>query len=73
MGNYIQVDVDLDDVLDSIPDEALTKELKSRHGANRAIPLIVARQTLVEAADLFRKMGRLDLAFKLDEIKEDFL
>lgn len=79
---YIEVYVDTDDVLKDISDEDLKSEINSRQsksdkgigaGPNWSIPQRVAKYTLEEAADIFRKQGRYDLAFKLEEIRTDFV
>jgi hypothetical protein len=79
---YISVHVDVEDVLDDLSDEDLRRELvrraqrkgsQSNHSADYAIPNKVARYTLEEASDILRKQGRYDLAFKLEEIREDFV
>jgi hypothetical protein len=79
---YVSVHVDAEDVLCDISTEDLRKELHSRSrkngdyvgsSADYRIPLQVAKYTLDEAAAIFRKEGRTDLAFKLDEIKCDFV
>lgn len=79
---YVNVHVDASEVLDDLGDEELEAELvrrRQRKGAkgnspgDYAIPQKAARYTLEEAADIFRKMGRTDLAFKLEEIRTDFV
>ncbi|OJW21218.1 MAG: hypothetical protein BGO49_24710 [Planctomycetales bacterium 71-10] len=79
---YVTVHVDSADVLDDLADDELRKELQRRaakktgtsaSAADYRIPAEVARSTLDEAANLLRKMERIDLAFKLDEINEDYI
>lgn len=79
---YVSVHVDASDVLDELSDRELEEELLARrrkagkigrYSADFAIPQKAARYTLEEAADIFRQMGRTDLAFKLEEIRTDFV
>ena len=79
---YVSVHIDPSEVLDALSDRELEEELLRRrrkiglpgsHPADYAIPQKAARSTLEEAADIFRKMGRNDLAFKLEEIRTDFV
>jgi TorA maturation chaperone TorD len=79
---YVSVYVDASDVIEDISTSDLEQELRSRrgnkgerspHSADYAISQKAARYTLEEAADIFRKMGRNDLAFKLEEIRTDFV
>lgn len=74
---YVQVRIDEDDVIEELSDSALLAECKRRKlsGADPdySIPATVAKYTLDEAAEIFRKTGRYDLAYKLDEIKVDFI
>lgn len=79
---YVRVHIDKEDILDDLTDDDLREELASRasskvrgsgYAADYRIPAKAAQTTVDEAAQIFRKMGRNDLAFKLDEIKVDFL
>lgn len=79
---YVNVYVEAEDILDDLSDRELEDELASRrqkagkprgHAADFSIPQKAARYTLEEAADIFRRMGRTDLAFKLEEIRTDFV
>lgn len=79
---YVNVNIDVSDVLDELSDAELLNELKRRNikknngtgfSADYFIPKEVARYTLEEAANIFRSGGRYDLAFKLDEINHDFV
>ena len=79
---YVNVHVDASEVLDDLSDRELEEELIRRRrkngqpgnsSADYAIPQKAARYTLEEAADIFRRMGRNDLAFKLEEIRTDFV
>ncbi len=79
---YVSVHVDTRDVLDDLSDRELEEEFVRRnqakgqlgaYSADYRIPQRAARYTLEEAADIFRRMGRTDLAFKLEEIRTDFV
>ncbi len=80
---YIEVQVDLEDYLDEISTQALVNELNNRRRkssglsnatqADFCIPLESARTTLDDSSMIMRKMGRIDLAYKLDEIRVDFV
>ena len=79
---YVSVHVDVEDVLPDASEAELLTELVSRrkkkgdHGSHLAdyrIPALTARQALDDASRVLRKQGRTDLAFKLDEIREDYL
>jgi hypothetical protein len=78
---YVNVHVDADEVLEDISESDLRAELARRalrkggsvNHADYQIPVPVARQALDDASQLLRKLGRVDLAFKLDEIREDYL
>ncbi|MHC5536843.1 hypothetical protein ACYOEI_01055 [Singulisphaera rosea] len=79
---YISVHVDASDVLDDLDEEEIKNYLRKRakrsgkdcgFGPNYTIPQREARYTLEEAADIFRAQGRMDLAFKLEEIRTDFV
>lgn len=79
---YVRVHIDPEDVLDEFSDDDLREELASRvrrHGktsgyaADHAIPAGVAHQALLDASDALRKAGRVDLAFKLDETRVDYI
>lgn len=81
---YVEVWVDAVDLSD-FSDDDLRAELATRRDRNAlrgraglseadySIPKIAARETLNEAADEFRKAGKVSLAFKLEEIREDFV
>lgn len=76
---YLNVHVDESDMLDELSDDALIREVKHRKlsgagiGPNYTIPQKVARDAIIEAADTLRNMGKLSLAFKLDEMRVDFV
>jgi hypothetical protein len=79
---YVRVHVDAEDILEDLSDQELRDELSRRqrkngkgnyHSADFSIPQQVAKYTLDEASGILRKQGRVDLAFKLDEIKVDFV
>ena len=78
---YVNVHVDADEVLEDLSDSELRSELarraarsgKSGCSADYRIPEGAARQALDDASQVLRKLGRVDLAFKLDEIREDYL
>jgi len=78
---YVSVHVDAEDVLEDLSEQDLRDELARRankkgrqyHSANFMIPQPVAIYTLNEAADILRKQGRNDLAFKLEEVREDYV
>lgn len=78
---YVEVYVDTDDCLRDVSEEELRKELDSRMrkdgrggwGTHFGIPAGEARAALDEAATYFRKIGKHALAFKMDEIAEDYV
>jgi hypothetical protein len=80
---HVSVYVDLEDVLDEVSDQDLRDELVRREkrkgkigspfSADHMIPQQVARCTLDEASDILRKQGRTDLAYKLDEVRVDYV
>lgn len=77
---YVRVRIDVDDVLDELSDDDLREELASRMGrkgsgnmADYTIPIGVALDTMLAASDALRKAGRVDLAFKLDETRVDYI
>lgn len=62
--------------VDSMSTQELEQEISKRREGDRddyGIPLASARDTLIESSDYFRKIGRVDLAYKLDEVREDYL
>lgn len=70
--------IEADELFEDISDKELIAELDSRHvpynrDVNHCIPLEVAAETCEEAARILRKLGRVDLAFKLDETRNDYL
>lgn len=83
---HVSVWVDAEDCLADLTTSDLQEELKSRAEKGKAqkhhssnfqadyrIPAPVARETLDEVAHILRKANRFDLAFKCDEIREDFI
>lgn len=79
---YISVHVDTESVLGDLDEDDikayLIKKAKRNGkdygvGPNYSIPQKEARYTLEEAADILRKQGRADLAFKLEEVRTDFV
>lgn len=75
---YVSVYVDASDVLDDLDIDEIRSYLtknggRSGNGADYSIPQKSARYTLEQAADIFRAQGRMDLAFKLEEIRTDFV
>lgn len=71
---YVSVHVDVCDILDELSDEDLLKECESRKlSVGNCIPRREARQSCIDASDFLQKMGRIDLAHRLDEIKSDYL
>ena len=78
---YVSVHIDTEDVIGDLTDEQLREELGrrarnkggSRHAADYAIPIGAARYALNEASDVLRKQGRNDLAYKLEEVREDYV
>ena len=76
---YLNVYVDAEDVLEDCSTEDLKAELLRRrlrvdtNPAATCIPVPTAREALDNASRVLRKQGRTDLAFKLDEIREDYL
>lgn len=79
---YVQVWVDAEDVVEELSESELRDELARRSGnrgersgnsADYRIPDKVAEVTLDDASQVLRKLGRVDLAYKLDEIRVDFL
>lgn len=79
---YIEVWVDAADI-DDYTDEELRDELDKRKakkagqqvnfGPDHRIPEKEAKHTLEQASDIFRRDGRYDIAFRLEEIKHDFV
>lgn len=72
------VHIDICDYLDELSDEQLQAELDSRkkyklEERKAFIKLPDAEIAIIEAADFCRAKGRIDLGFKLDEIRNDFL
>jgi len=72
------VHIDVSDYLDELSDKELQAELDSRkkyklQKANALIKFPDAKVAIVEAADFCRANSRVDLGFKLDEIKNDYL
>ena len=49
------------------------ERLSTRDPADYRIPSSAAREALDDASRALRRQGRTDLAFKLDEIREDYL
>ena len=73
---YISVHVDLSDIFEDVSDADLLKECTRRKiGAygEMSIPAREARQSIIGSSDILRKMGRIDLAHRLDEIKTDYV
>ncbi len=79
---YVSVHVDAEDVLGDLTDEQLRDELNRRaarkqggggYSADYTIPRGAARHALNESSDMLRKQGRNDLAFKLEEVREDYV
>jgi hypothetical protein len=78
---FVEVWVDVPG-LDDFSDDELREELvarekrkgqRSNYGPDFRIPKVVAKETLDQAAQVFRRDGRHDIAFKLDEIRADFI
>jgi len=74
------VDFDVSDYLDELSEKELKQELDKRKRRRREliddsafIKLPDAKIAITEAADFCRTQGRIDLGFKLDEIKNDWL
>jgi hypothetical protein len=79
---YVSVDVDIEDVIDHLSDEDLRKELAKRMArkadyrhsmGDYSIPIGEAKAALEEVSLYFRRIGKIDLAFKMDEISEDYV
>lgn len=77
---YVRVHIDADDVLEELSDAEMREELarrSSRKGggslADFRIPAGVAKDAMEQAASLLRQIGRVDLAFKLDEARHDYV
>ena len=78
---YVSVHIDASEVLDDLSDEELRAELvrrASRTGssgsyADYCIPKAAAKSALDDAAQFLRRLERVDLAYKLDEIRTDYL
>lgn len=73
---YVSIHIDADKVLREIDDDDLRIELASRSrkrgDETQMISRNAAKATLDESAHRLRKIGRFDLAFRLDEIKTDY-
>ena len=61
------------DLLDELSDHDLKTEMRNRDLGNCCITVEEADDTLVQSADILRKQGRNDLAFKLDEMRAEFV
>lgn len=76
---YVRVHIDADDIMDELSDDELRSELNRRakkRGSpafEPSIPKPVAASALDDAAMVLRKCGRVDLAYKLDETRVDYL
>lgn len=75
---YINVHIDKGELLDSLSDEELVEELEDRNAKHRfgkdySIPIGQAMDSLDRASEVLRKISRLDLAHRLDEIKIDYV
>ena len=70
------INIDLDDYLDEVSTKSLECELERRRKApvgNYYIPKAQAAYALDQAVKELRKIGRVDIAYKLDEIKVDYI
>ena len=77
---YVNMQVDPYELLCELSDSDLRKELINRARKPSAywgiddyqISPVAAREALAEASDRLRKLDHYALAFKLDEIREDY-
>jgi hypothetical protein len=79
---YVSVYIDADDALEDIYTADLKAEILRRMSKNKnarmnigdyMIPPLEAHQALEDAASFARKNSRPDLAYKLDEVRHDFI
>lgn len=70
----ISVNVDIDDIIEAVDDEYIEREYKRRFPREPGrIDQILATETVNQAADELRRIGLVNLAYKLEEVREDFL
>ncbi len=68
----VEVDLGADEILESLTEDELRKELMQRDSSYRSIPDQELLETLTEAADVARKYDKLSLAIRLEDIIKDW-
>ena len=76
-----EIQIDIEDYLDEVDTKVLEDELRRRRKkcgdpfssiSYCSIPEITAHECLEASSSVMRKIGRIDLAYKLDEIRNDY-